>query len=420
MRKLLVVFAGLLALGAGAWAQDDFGHYSLDGYVTRTVSGTNFDVDGLRVACGESTNTRVANSPRGWLGCPRPRLILGQKLSVVGTLKKKEHVLNTTEIVIHPIHYGEVKGSAIIDAVPEANVPPTARSMQVRADGYSILLTDKTKIYMDPPLRSLADVKPNVWITYKGKQRRDGVVVASFANLVPNIIRPSEGKLLAKTDYNPGQGPPNDGKSALGRAIDGTTYKTIPPFSDPPMQARITNMGEKLIPAYQRNLPDSDLTKINFRFVLVDEPKWHDALSIPSGVILVPRQVVERMQNDSQLAAVLASDIASALEKQTYRMKPNKKEVAADYAFFGLVSGSLVWSAQSAVDNDLAKEQSDRVALDLMNDAGYDVTQAPLAWWLLASEKPRPLAEIELPFRTASLYDVLATTWAGADALAQP
>ncbi len=79
------------------------------------------------------------------------------------------------------------------------------------------------------------------------------------------------------------------------------------------MQARVDAIGATLVAKYQRDLPDADETKINFRFQLIDNKKWHDAVALPSGIILIPHQVVERLQNDSQLATVLADNIATVL-----------------------------------------------------------------------------------------------------------
>jgi hypothetical protein len=82
------------------------------------------------------------------------------------------------------------------------------------------------------------------------------------------------------------------------------------------MQPRVDRIGNSLIPDFQRSLPDTDPRKIHFRFQLVDGKKWKDALSLASGVILVPRQIVERLPEDPQLAAVLADNIAEVIEKQ--------------------------------------------------------------------------------------------------------
>ncbi|MGH9562634.1 MAG: hypothetical protein ACRD3S_14375, partial [Terracidiphilus sp.] len=51
------------------------------------------------------------------------------------------------------------------------------------------------------------------------------------------------------------------------------------------------------------------------------------------------------------------------------------------------------------------------VALCLMHDAGYDIGEAPKAWWLLNSKNPRPISRISLPHRAAYLYRILGETW---------
>ena len=57
-----------------------------------------------------------------------------------------------------------------------------------------------------------------------------------------------------------------------------------------------------------------------------------------------------------------------------------------------------------------AEQQSGRVSLSLLSDAGYDIHQAPLAWWLLASKKPKDLADISLPSRAVYLHQTIAAT----------
>jgi hypothetical protein len=43
----------------------------------------------------------------------------------------------------------------------------------------------------------------------------------------------------------------------------------------------------------------------------------------------------------------------------------------------------------------------------LLQDAKYDIYQAPLAWWTLASGKGKDLDEIAIPERAKDLYQVL-------------
>jgi hypothetical protein len=155
---------------------------------------------------------------------------------------------------------------------------------------------------------------------------------------------------------------------------------------------------------------------------LVDEPHWHYTLDWPNGIILIPYQVVERLKNDSQLAAVLADDIASVLEKQFYRYLPARHSMfAAQIA--GDIGGAFVpglglatLATNSVVGSKMMQHimgQSSRVSLCLMHDAGYDVTEAPRAWWLLADTKSKGLDRTPLPARSKYLYKFLGETWRG-------
>jgi hypothetical protein len=135
-------------------------------------------------------------------------------------------------------------------------------------------------------------------------------------------------------------------------------------------------------------------------------------VALPKGVILIPHQVAERMQNDSELAAVLADGIAFTTENEAFRMRAVVPIVAtASFAYFDpLIAWGITDTAKTEVEQ-IRDDQSGRVALCLMHDAGYDIDQAPLAWWLLASKKPKPISTIPLPRRAAYLYRILGETW---------
>jgi hypothetical protein len=182
------------------------------------------------------------------------------------------------------------------------------------------------------------------------------------------------------------------------------------------------NVSRPIRPAFQRALPAGDPTRINFRFQLIDEKHLRDAWNLPSGVILVPYQVVERMQNDSQLATVLADNIAEAYEKDHLRLIPARRiatteEVASTatglfvIGFLPSIAVDVAAGKHLSHQIDLQFTQSGRVSLFLLRDAGFDITQAPLAWWLLAGKENQSIAKIPLPPRAANLYLALGTTW---------
>ena len=67
---------------------------------------------------------------------------------------------------------------------------------------------------------------------------------------------------------------------------------------------------------YQKQLAADDPSKIQFQFYAIDEPKIRSDVFCNEGLVLVPRQVVQRLKNDDQLAAVLADGVAFGLQRR--------------------------------------------------------------------------------------------------------
>jgi len=116
----------------------------------------------------------------------------------------------------------------------------------------------------------------------------------------------------------------------------------------------------------------------------------------------------------------LADSIAEVLEKQDLRGIPTKhKMTAAQYAgdALGIVvpgAGLVSLIANPEVGRsilDHERQQSGRVSLFLMHDAGYDIAEAPKAWWMLAAKSPAEPLPKYMPDRTVFLYEDLGTTW---------
>jgi hypothetical protein len=395
MRQSLIAVFILLSAGA-LFAQGNVST-NMSGYVTRVASPTDFDVDGVHVLIDAKT---VASMTSGERESPIPtselKLYPGQPAQVRGELRKKEHSIAAVWLSLKKRESREVIGFGIVDAVlPVPADGSSTASHMVRADGYLLLIAPNASMEFLPPLTADSAFQTNVWAKFHGRQRADGVVVAEAVSFSRNTVSESEDKLRSKTEHDPAH-------------------------KDDAMQARVSAIGEKLVPKYQRDLPDTDETKIHFRFQVVSHAKWHDAQTLPNGIILVPYEAVERLQNDSQLAAVLADNIACALEKQDLNMAPAVHKLNAIYVA-GLVGGAVVPGmgvATTIGTRDAYKklaqhnmEQSGRVSLGLLRDAGYDINQAPLAWWLLAPAKAKKIEDIPIPARAVYLYKVLGETW---------
>ena len=389
----------------------------LQGYVTRVGSLSDFDLNGVHILSNQATTYWTATtdpySPRSQGG----DVFFGEAVSVYGKLDGKKHTVDATEIIFRKPVEHRLSGIAVIDRVLSTDKPD---QFLVRADGYPILISKKTETIFQPPLTSLSSVTANTWLKYRGTLNPDGILLADSITFLPNTISDREDDLLYKTGYDPAAVSDTSKQNPVRKFVLGVDFKKIPPYKDTTMQDRIDRIGKSLIPAYQKTLPDTDKSKIVFQFQLVDQPKWHDAISLPSGVILVPHQLIERLENDSQIATLLADNIATALEKQIYRMQPaNYTMTAADWAstaggFFipglGLATSLSTGLSRKSIQTDIL-DQSGRVSLDLLHDAGYDIQQAPIAWWRLAAKPNKDLSQTPLPSRAANLYRSIGVLW---------
>jgi len=393
---------------------------TVEGYVTRVVSLSDFDVNGLHVVPSKKTTFRSENNlHQTEVVTAAP--YFGQAVTVSGDVKKKTHQLLAKDVLFHTLDIAPRSGIALVDRVLTPATPGNnPLRLLVRADGYVILINPKTKISFQSPLISPSDVTTNVWLQYHGQPQADGILIADSAPFSPNTVQDKEAKLLDKNDYDPAAVDPKAKQNVAHEFFLGIDPKKIPPYNDPAMQSRINQIGSSLVPAFQKNLPDTDDRKILFKFQLIDNHKWKDARTLPTGIILIPYQLMNRPQNDSQIAALLADNMAVALEKQSYRLMPARETMgAANLATtaaglfipgVGLANGIATYTTEKKIETDLLN-QSGRVSLGLLHDAGYDINQAPIAWWILAKDSHGDLATTSLPPRAANLYQSLGTTW---------
>ena len=423
------IFLGLLMLISLPCLCQGPSDPTIFGYITHVALPTSFDVNGKHILIDGQTSINMeqpqlvhGNPTYSSVPIASTRLYLGEPVDVFGEYKGKNSIA-ASRVFLHIRASHQVSGTAIIDAVPDA--PPGSSALTnrfVRADGYSILIPSTTEVTFQQPLSSPTDIKVNVWIKYSGTQRPDGVVVANKASFSKNATSRSLDKARERFEYDPGTVDPDSHQGVVDKALRGLDPRKFPPHKDAAMQSRIDAVGAKLVPRYQLEFPYAEETRIDFRFYLLDAPKWRDAVSLPNGIVLVLYQLVERMQNDSQLATLLADKVACLLEKQPMAVPASNGDLAkgavVDTAIAVVPFASLAATAAAipvgiSANNQFHRnqEQRERVSIALMHDAGYDITQAPLAWWLLASKKPKDIATTPMPERVAYLYEFLGETW---------
>ena len=345
-------------------------------------------------------------------------LFVGESVVIYGTRLKRtttDPIVATRILQLAPA-LGEVHGTAIIDFVPTPIL--TSTDHIVRASGFFLRIPTTAKVTFEDPLTPASGFATNVWLDYHGTMQKDGTVVVDVATLRKNTVTPHEKKFDKKNEYDPAAVDPSSDQSEASKFFLGFDQKKLPPHQDVDLQARITRIGNSLIPTYQRSLAPDDATHFNFRFQIVDTWGFDDVFALPNGIILIPFSCVDRLKSDSELATPLAIAIAFALEKEQFRGRTAQTVLTAaegaSYAAIPLGIGPGVGIGVGLIKNHLNElqwEQVARVALCLLHDAGYDIRLAPVAIWLTTPDEAKPIEKIRLPPHAAKLYQSLGTIW---------
>lgn len=429
------------ALGS-AHGQSKLAEPMVTGFVTALAADGGFSVQGVPIVLTAKTKIFSVTGKNQTALDKVGDTYLGEEVAVWGRFEKKTKTISAEYIHVVPPATAKIAGKAMIDFVAVDTTATASGATAaaaadadrtVRADGYSLRLTAATKMHYNEPLASLKDVGTNQWITYTGVQGVDGVVLVDEAEVWQNRVDPDEAKLRKSKEFDPAAVKQTDHrKIALKHAFFGVNEKDFPPHADVDLQERVAKIGDSLVPAYQKALPATDATKINFRFQVVDADLQLNGWGLASGVVQVPFPAIMRLTTDSEIAAMLADHVATVIEKQALMNAPAKFRLATanwvslpasialgvlvPFPGVGLLTQLGTQGTTGKISSHietLAEQQSGRVGLCLMKDAGYDVTAAPLTWWLLKPEKPKPVEAVEIPDRSSDLYQVLGTTWRG-------
>ena len=315
-----------------------------------------------------------------------------------------------------------VKAEGIIDRVIAPGSDPV-----FRAGGYTFRIVPTTEVRFGRSLWSLGEVETNTWASFEGKIDASGVIVATkaaFAKLKLPKSKPNPDAVQVTT-FPPDSKVDGDRGFAVGPSVfpqkdHGSWCRWYDVTNNPVEQEHIRRLGIKLVPQYQRDLPADDPAKIPFRFYVVEEQAIRSAMFCANGLVLVPVEAVHRLQNEDQLAAVLADGIAGELQQQATDAHGFTLKDAAELAargglgFAGPVPAALgsagSWAVLQKVNGNIAEHERGRMALAFIADAGFDPRQAPEAWRLLAPGRlPKDLTKLKNPQRSLYLQNILDT-----------
>jgi hypothetical protein len=387
---------------------------AVEGYITAVRGPNDFDVNGTRVWTSPAAHYGIIGGKAATsLGVVHGALMPGTYVQIVGDVTDKG--VNASEVLIAGDWNKQIEGFGVIDRIILAGSEPI-----FQADGYRIRIASTTVTKFASGLKTLADVSTNTWLRYEGRRGPGGVLLASQVT----FMRARQFKVMPpEPDPLPTQPSLIDSRGKLVsthtkvRLSDAGWCGWHKVVMDQAMQERVRRVGMRVIPEYQKQLPDDSPSKIHFRIYVVDDPVFREDLECVEGLILVPRQVVERLANDDQLAAIMANGVAYSIEAQSATLRTDilglqGAELAGDVAGdfvpgvnVGVFVGGLV------VNHEIEKrmrEQAGRIALTLMADAGFDPRQAPEAWRVLAPKKlPKDRTSLKYPSRAGYQLGIL-------------
>lgn len=412
-----ILFAGLacVVLTSGVLAQAPrLKDVKIRGYVTEFRSPTDFDIEDYRITRDQVFTLDFDNaSPE--ISFQLQDIRVGVELEIKGSLNEETGELKAKSIKVDLEQFKSIEQTAFVSAAPTGlQLLDGTWAGQLRADGQVIRVTDATAVTfkltkrekklagqqqrrgqaeeedVSEPLESLDQVTVGMAMTYQGKRDREtGAILAERIEFSSNDLEEGEAKMWRslKTSVKAPQGL-RPGELKVDRV---GKFKLLP---DAEVQSYLARLGQRLIPAFQRDLPADDPRRIPFQFhVIVDNQT--NAFATPNGIVVVTSGMMEMLENEAQLAAIVGHEIAHATHEHTWRQQQFHKKKRLGVAIAGalasaygmasladvanLVNGAIVNGHQRRLEN-----QSDRMGLEYMIDAGYDPRQAPAVWKLMA------------------------------------
>lgn len=404
MRRLAPLLAVPLALVSASQAKK----ITLHGFVTAVHSPTSFEVDDYKIT--DDTASASAEKSARVPELKPGQLRIGLEVEIKGEIDEPGNDVRATAITA--LHDDAViEGDGLVESTTNLSRNGEKWSGTVVAAGETVALTKDTLVTIKQTRTERKELQKsisandllgaaitpeqigaNTFANYQGTRQLDGTVLAKKVEFERDYVADEEQynwKLnAAHVDYSNSQ-------TGAGTLTVGETEYTL--FPCPVAQEYLTRIGTSLIPDQQRDLPDKSPGKIQFRFFLIDTDTV-EAGSYPNGIVVVSAHVFDDLDDEAQLAFMLAHDMARATEKQGWRVYHyHRAELLAVAAASGAASpftfgGTSVLAAlaEKGEMQNLQRDldaQADRVGLEYMQAAGYDPREAAETWRSIARDR---------------------------------
>ncbi|WP_033337085.1 M48 family metalloprotease [Thioalkalivibrio thiocyanodenitrificans] len=205
------------------------------------------------------------------------------------------------------------------------------------------------------------------------------LAIAVPGTLSADLNLPDMGDPSAAT-LSPGQ------EQQLGRTLLREVRRTLPLEQDPLINAYVQALGQRLV----SSTPDAHA---HFRFLVVDDPRIN-AFAMPGGIVGVNTGLIAAARDESELAAVIAHEIAHVTQRHLARMYADSARIdlATGLAMLaGIIAaaydpqlgqaaivGGMAAGTQARINHTRANEQeADRIGISILAAAEYDPHSMP-------------------------------------------
>jgi hypothetical protein len=413
MRHVCVLFLLALCAAHTSIARQ----LTLHGFVVGIPSPAAVEFDDFSVTRDNRVSLEIDSNPAKSKNTLRPGEIrVGDEVELSGNFDVATRKLTIKTVKILSVDDRRFNSAAFPDRPPELQRTAAGWNGYVFLDGVRIRVADTTHVTLRRNKHELKELQKqqngvvpaervslaasdeigsNTMASYAAVSQKDGSVLASkieFEDFEPSL---DESERLQKLEPRIEKGDPLLSLADEIR-IGRSKYKLV---SSPQAQDYIQKLGESLIPQHQRELPAGSPLKIDYRFYLVEDKEFN-VLAFPSGVVVVNSGLLEGLEDEAQIAFHISRAVTQVEEMDTWRLSRYNSspghialkavaigaELGAPIALFDLPT--LVVAAKNDEFAESLRDQADRLALEWMLAAGYDIREAPRAYKVYALTHP--------------------------------
>lgn len=393
------------------------GQLTLHGFAVGIPTSTAVEFDDFGVTRDNRLTLEINSDATNSKNALRPADIrVGDEVEITGNFDMATRKLTVKRVKILSVDDRRLNSAAFPDRSPELQQTAGGWNGYVFLDGVRIHIADSTRVTLRRNKRELKELQKqqngvvpaetiplaasdgigsNTMASYAAVSQKDGSVLASKIEFEDFELSPDESARLQNFEPRIEKGDRLVGQADELR-IGRSKYKLVPSSQ---AQGYIQELGESLIPQRQRELPAGSPLKIDYRFYLVED-KQFDVLAFPSGVVVVNSGLLEGLENEAQLAFHVSRAVTQIEEVDTWRLSrynSSPGHIALKAVAIGAELGAplmafdvpMIVVAEKADDFvDSLRDQADRLALEWMLAAGYDIREAPRAYKVYALTHP--------------------------------